>query len=199
MNEDNTITIWEQIHNYMGNFLWGDLIALLAFVVGIVTFIYQMKRSREEQSNHIKMSQAEQTTRQKETWYLEIIVKPKLDALNKFYKELTNKMCDIVEDFQSRESTTTIEQLRIEKRNSITKLFNYVSDELDPLVVLVKSYSIALGNKVSNAEIYLQDQISDILNKYDEYDSDRIKREILEQNQIMIMILNEGMSISNEV
>ena len=78
-------------------------------------------------------------------------------------------------------------------------MFNYVSDELDPLVVLVKSYSIALGNKVSNAETYLQDQISDILNKYDEYDSDRIKREILEQNQIMIMILNEGMSISNEV
>ena len=108
-------------------------------------------------------------------------------------------MCNIVEDFKSRESTTTIEQLRIEKRNSITKLFNYVSDELDPLVVLVKSYSSALGNKVSNAETYLQDQISNILNKYDEYDSDRIKREILEQNQIMIMILNEGMSISNEV
>ena len=104
-----------------------------------------------------------------------------------------------MEDFKSRESTTTIEQLRIEKRNSITELFNYVSDELDPLVVLVKSYSIALGNKVSNAETYLQDQISNILNKYDEYDSDRIKREILEQNQIMIMILNEGMSISNEV
>lgn len=199
MNEDNTITIWEQIHDYMGNFLWGDLIALLAFVVGIFTFVYQMKRSREEQSNHIKRSQTEQTTRQKETWYLEIIVKPKLDSINKFYKELANKICNIVEDFKSRESTTTIEQLRIEKRNSITKLFNYVSDELDPLVVLVKSYSIALGNKVSNAETYLQDQISNILNKYDEYDSDRIKREILEQNQIMIMILNEGMSISNEV
>lgn len=188
MNEDNTITIWKQIHDYMGNFEWGDLIALLAFLAGILTFAYQMKRSREEQA-----------VRQKETWYLEIIVKPKLDAINKFYKELASKMCDIVEDFKSRESTTTIKLLRKEKRNSITKLFNYVSDELDPLAVLVKSYSIDLGNKVSSAETHLQDQISTIINKYEEYDLDRIKRVILEQNQIMIMILNEGMSITDGI
>lgn len=172
----------------LGKFTWGDLIALLGFLVSILIFLYQMKKVRDER-----------LLRQKETWYLEIIVKPRLDKLSEFYTDLVIYVCDSVNDLKNKEKSFSVKKIRIEKSNYINTILKKISIEIDPLSMLVKSYSMTLGEDVVDSEIKLQDEITQMINRYEEYNEDKITRSILQQYQILIMILNKGIYVGDEL
>lgn len=167
----------------LGAFGWSELIATFGFIAGIITFICQMSKSRTQNLNN-----------QKETWYLEIIVKPNIDAINKFYFDYISKLTEVITELKCLENSKTAGEIRQLKRDKINDILMFTSKETDYIISLVRSYNGKLGTAVSDNINNLVDASTKIINQYINYNENDIRKAVLDNKEVLIYILNKGLS-----
>lgn len=163
---------------------FGDILTILGLSFAIYQFIKQMKESRRVSKNV-----------QRENWFLNVIVLPQLDSINEFYKDviqdITEKRNNIKRLSTSHGITPATFYLELAKSQNDCKY--KINDFYDHIIVLVKSYDLGLGTKISDEIMALEDTCTTLIGEYSEANSEKIRRNILANKQKIISILNTGL------
>lgn len=175
-----------QMSSKLGVWAWGDIIALIALAVSVIIFLCQMGIERNNRNNN-----------QKKTWFLEVIVKPRLDELHRSYLVLLEDIVNINKELRSNDSIIPASSLRELQSTRMAELFNSISNQLEPFSMLVKSYDVSLGERLSSVENMFVDEASDIINNYNSNSDEDIRRRVLENYQTYIAVLYSQFSVKN--
>lgn len=171
---------------WLSTISFGEVLTIVCTVVGFIIAIHQYKTSS-------KSSREQAQRNQRESWFLQVIVLPQLNDINKFYSDLlvlASKDKGIVESLCNlcyNEFTLEIAKLQESSKDAINQFFDHIS-------ALVKSYNPELGQQVDNIVMELEDCYVNILNAYARKEEVRVREIFLENKQKLIAALNSGMS-----
>lgn len=162
----------------LGKPTWGDVLSLLAIVVSVCIFVYQMRRERENRNDN-----------QKKTWFLEIIVKPRLDGLHDSYLELIGEVSQVVQELKKQDVAIPAAELRLLQCVRVAELFASINKRFEPFSMLVKSYDYVLGKKLSDVSDELADIVSDIINGYSQITDEDVRGKLFKNFQSFMATL----------
>lgn len=162
----------------LGKPTWGDILSLLAIAVSVWIFVCQMKRERENRNEN-----------QKKTWFLEIIVKPRLDELHDSYLELIDEVILVVQELKKQDVAIPAAELRLLQSVRVAELFASINKRFEPFSMLVKSYDYNLGKKLSGVADELADVLSNIVNDYSQITEEDIRGELFNNFQSFMATL----------
>ena len=157
---------------------WGDVLSLLAIIVSVCIFVCQMKRERENRDDN-----------QKKTWFLEIIVKPRLDELHNSYLKLIDEVNQIVQELKKQDTAIPAAELRKLQSRGVAELFISINKMHEPFSILVKSYDYFLGKKLSDVSDELADIVSDIINGYSQITDEDVRGKLFKNFQSFMATL----------
>lgn len=163
----------------------GEVIEYFLTVVGFIVAICQYQSSKKEERNL-------QNKNQKETWFLNVIVLPQLENINKFYSDLL---------FHINEDKIQIDAWKLENHMefiiSLSKLKSKrkqeINDFYDHIIALVNSYDIQLGEKMNVVVMGLEDDYVQLLDSMANGDEVKPREIVLTNKQNIITILNTGL------
>lgn len=178
---------WQVIIPEQPLFSWeitfGDILTIIGMLLSFGLFCYELYKSREEQSNNTRSM-----------WFLDVVVKPKMEDIIGCYKLLIetadNKVHELHQMFERNDGA---QDVRLKLARYQREIKNIIKNTFDPFQSIVgateKDVSVQLNNKV--------DELVDIATKYlDEYetyyDGVSIKEKALENEQEIISILYNG-------
>lgn len=160
----------------------GDVLTLLGIITAIVEYGISSYRSRKQALNN-----------QKETWFLNVIVLPQLEAINKFYQDLIINISndkDTVISFKKenfKQCNLHVAELKNNRKNSINNFFDHI-------IALVMSYEENLGREINDIIMALEDIYVQVIDSYVKDEGNENVRSIfLENKQKLIAKLNSGL------
>lgn len=160
----------------------GDVLTFL----GIAIAIYEYWRNSKE-------SRIQALSSQKETWFLNVIVLPQLDSINKFYQDLIIRIVDdkgIVEGFRKEDydqCLVDVAGLKQQRKDEINGFFDHI-------VALVMSYDEHLGRDINDIVMALEDIYVKAVDGYVKDEKvDNIRAQFLQHKQQLIAKLNTGL------
>lgn len=160
----------------------GDLITLIGICIAIWQFRKQMIETRNTTTKNNKLN-----------WFLNVIVLPQLNPINDFYKELiTIIIADkslLNEKRDECDETDFMVELAAVKQSRKTK----INDFYDHFVSLIKSYNTEMARNVSAEIMELEDIVTALLDDSNSLNEEKIRRDILQNKQRIIGLLNQGM------
>lgn len=163
---------------------FGDILTIIGFFIATWQFTKQMKEAR-------KVNDAAQ----RENWFLNVIVLPQLNPIQEFYKELIElvitQQTEIKDLYTS--PTNTPEEFNVKVANIKNECKEKINTFYDHIVVLVKSYDKQLGSDTRNQIMELEDICTSLLDNFSIPDKEKIRRDILDNKQKIISVLNTGM------
>ncbi len=159
---------------------WG--LTMVGFGVALWQFSSQMKKDRENRR-----------TKNKTTWFLNVIVLPHLDRLHEFYQGLITSISNKKETLKGN---TMLHDEFIEQRAKMqNEIKKEISDFFDFLSPLVCSYSKDLGKDLLEIKNNLQDDLTKFLEQEDSQ-LNIVSIKILENKQKLLQILNKELSLN---
>lgn len=160
----------------------GDLITLLGILIATWQFSKQMIETRRNTTQNNRLN-----------WFLNVIVLPQLNPINDFYKELIRMViADKGMLNEKRAECSEIDfmvELAAVKRNKKAKINAFY----DHFVSLIKSYNVEMARNVSDEIMELEDVVTALLDDTTHLNEEKVRREILQNKQRIIGLLNQGM------
>lgn len=164
---------------------FGDILTIIGMLFSFGLFCYELYKSRKEQSSNTRSM-----------WFLDVVVKPKMEGINNCYRDLieaTDKKVMELNSMLNRNEGAQDIRLKLAKYQREVK--NIIKDTFDPFQSIVgateKDVSIQLNNKVDE----LVDLATKYLDNYEAYDEEAsIKEKALENEQQIISILYNGLN-----
>lgn len=160
----------------------GDVLTFLGIAIAIYEYWRNSKESREQALSS-----------QKETWFLNVIVLPQLDSINKFYQDLIIRIVDdkgIVEGFRKEDfdqCLVDVAGLKKQRKDEINGFFDHI-------VALVMSYDENLGRDINDIVMALEDIYVKAIDGYMKDEKvDNIRAQFLQHKQQLIAKLNTGL------
>lgn len=163
---------------------FGDILTIVGFGLAIWQFRKQMKVSREAND-----------AAQRETWFLNVIVLPQLNPINEFYKALIQLVIEQqgkIKDLYIS-SANTPKEFNVKLANIKNECKEKINTFYDHIIVLVKSYDMQLGLSISDEIMNLEDICTSLLDDFSIPAKEKIRRNILNNKQKIISLLNTGM------
>ena len=163
---------------------FGDILTIVGFGLAIWQFRKQMKVSREAND-----------AAQRETWFLNVIVLPQLNPINEFYKALIQLVIEQqgkIKDLYIS-SANTPKEFNVKLANIKNERKEKINTFYDHIIVLVKSYDMQLGLSISDEIMNLEDICTSLLDDFSIPAKEKIRRNILNNKQKIISLLNTGM------
>lgn len=163
---------------------FGDILTIVGFGLAIWQFRKQMKVSREAND-----------AAQRETWFLNVIVLPQLNPINEFYKALIQLVIEQqgkIKDLYIS-SANTPKEFNVKLANIKNECKEKINTFYDHIIVLVKSYDMQLGLSISDEIMNLEDICTSLLDDFSIPAKEKILRNILNNKQKIISLLNTGM------
>lgn len=160
----------------------GDVLTFLGIAIAIYEYWRNSKESREQALSS-----------QKETWFLNVIVLPQLESINKFYQDLMISIVDdkrIVECFRKEDyDQCLVDVAGLKKRRK-----DEINDFFDHIVALVMSYDENLGRDINDIVMALEDIYVKAVDGYVKDEKvDNIRAQFLQHKQQLIAKLNTGL------
>lgn len=160
----------------------GDVLTFLGIAIAIYEYWRNSKESREQALSS-----------QKETWFLNVIVLPQLDSINKFYQDLIIRIVDdkgIVECFRKED----FDQCLVDVAGLKKQRKDEINDFFDHIVALVMSYDENLGRDINDIVMALEDIYVKAIDGYVKDEKvDNIRAQFLQHKQQLIAKLNTGL------
>ena len=170
---------------YSWEITFGDILTVIGMLSSFGVFWWQLNKSRKEQRSNTRSM-----------WFLDVVVKPKIESLNKCYMHLIEDADEKVKElntmFKNNKGAQDV-HLKLAKYQREVK--NIIKETFDPFQSIVgateKDVSIQLNNKVDE----LVDIATKYLDDYEAYDDEAsIKEKALENEQEIISILYNGIN-----
>ena len=160
----------------------GDVLTFLGIAIAIYEYWRNSKESREQALSS-----------QKETWFLNVIVLPQLDSINKFYQDLIIGIVDdkgIVEGFRKED----FDQCLVDVAGLMKQRKDEINGFFDHIVALVMSYDENLGRDINDIVMALEDIYVKAIDGYVKDENvDNIRAQFLQHKQQLIAKLNTGL------
>lgn len=125
-----------------------DVVNALIAALGFGFAIYQFKKQNEDN----RVSTAEQNNK---NWYLSVLVIPQLERINNYFDETVSALKELKENMNFDDLLLRAQEQGRQKDN--------VSAFLAPLEASISSYDNALREKISELEMSLQDEITNLI------------------------------------
>lgn len=170
------------------SFTLNEILTLLltvgAFAVAICQFRNEMKKNRQEAVEVIK---AQKEERRRE-WLLSVIIHPQIEAINHFYKEFIDKVCDDVYRLRRERRVQGMwlamqARINADRQEQIHAFF----DHLDPLI---QPFDEQLSEKIKDEVMELEDMTLKLIERYIKRDEPLYEiRRLLLLNKVNIVQL----------
>lgn len=180
---------WQVIIPEQSLFSWeitfGDILTIIGMLFSFGVFCWELSKSRKEQSGNTRSM-----------WFLDVVVKPKMEGINKCYTSLIDVADEKVKELNSMLNRNEgAQDFRLKLAKYQREVKNIIKDTFDPFQSIVgateKDVSVQLNNKVDE----LVDIVTKYLDDYENYnDESSIKEKALENEQQIISILYKGLN-----
>lgn len=130
----------------------GIVITAIGVIAAIGTFIYQQRKTRKNRKEDSRSQ-----------WISSIIIQPRLDSLNKFYKKCTKdilKSLTEVEDLINEKVSS--KELRKQQAVLIRRIKDKKTKFINDFISLIAAYDLEKGKRLSN----IINDLDDIINEY---------------------------------
>lgn len=180
--EDTTVNISAGSGWFEWKVTVGDALTLLGIIIAIVEYGISSHKTRKQSLSS-----------QKETWFLNVIVLPQLEGINKFYQGLLSDIeadKPVVAGYKQdnyKQCTLKVAELKQQRKKKINDFFDHVG-------ALVMSYNEVLGREVNAIVMALEDIYVKAIDCYVKDENvDNIRAEVLQNKQHLIAKLNCGL------
>jgi len=134
----------------------GDIIAALSLFLSLIGLVITLKWNNKEQRCQFR-----------KTWLLEVVIKPNIPNIDKFYSKysvsLYNKIQELNNDFKNNKSAKDISK---KQRETLRYIKNEINHVFEPFSILIRSCDNELGIKVTKLMENLEDQSCQIISEY---------------------------------
>lgn len=158
----------------------GDILTVFGLVISLVTFCYQLRITRRENSNNLRS-----------TWFLEVIVEPNLDMINLFFDGIIIKYDDKIKALahEFRDGKSAIE-LHKDVAKSKREIKDEIKNSLDNFRTLLKASEPEVARKIDGTLDKLIDVLTVEIDSYESNnDSCSVKAEVLCIKQEFVSVL----------
>lgn len=170
--------------NFDAKISLGEVITIGAAIIALYYTVKQFKTQMEE-------SRSAANKLQKENWYLNIIVLPQLGVINENYFDLIELIQNKIGHIKDISSSTNVTDFREQTGKIKKEIKDTINKDFDNIITLVRSYDFALSSEVNTVIMDLTDICTIAIDRYS--DELNMRKQILENKQKLISILNKGL------
>lgn len=180
---DDTILILQpETELFSWNISFGDIIALIGMIGSVAVFCWELYHTRLENGKNLRS-----------TWFLEVIIQPNMDMINKFYDKAIEDADTKIKLLSNKYNNGGVaKEINNELAKFQRELKDYVKTSLGHFQILLKASEPKIANEI---DIVLDDLV-DILTKYvdgyEDYDGSSIKLKALNNKQKFVSKLYSG-------
>lgn len=160
----------------------GNILTILGMIFSFGTFVYQLHKTRIANKKNLRSK-----------WYLEVIVEPNMEMINKFYQDIIVECDKAVSDlFSNFDNNVGAKELK--DKVACVKRFikNEIKSSLDHFTILLKASEPQVATKINNQLDSLVDTVTEAIDEYENFkDKPSSKSQILDNKQKFVAILYE--------
>lgn len=163
----------------------GDIITVVGLLGSLIGFFVKVNATTKEQCKQFR-----------KTWLLEVVIKPNICVLDKFYSDkcvlLSEKVKELNTDFENGEAAKDISK---KQREILRNVKDEINNVFEPFTILIRSCDGKLGEKITKNMEDLEDWCSKKITDYSKVtDLNEINRTFNKSKQELYATLYDGVN-----